>query len=115
MNDFATTPEPPYYAVVFSAQLGDTENADYHRTADRMLELATEQPGFLGFETARSEGGFGISVSYWASLEAIANWKANAEHMAAQESGKSSWYRHYELRIARVERAYGAGRPASRA
>ncbi len=74
--------------------------------ADRMLELATQQPGYLGAESARDPAGFGITVSYWLSMESISDWKANAEHKIAQESGRRDWYAHYELRIARVERAY---------
>lgn len=75
--------------------------------AARMMELAAQQPGFLGAESARGNDGFGITVSYWSSTEAISAWKANAEHLAAQEMGKREWYEHYELRIAKVERAYG--------
>lgn len=103
---FATTPEPPYYAVIFSSRrtAGD---AGYGRMAQRMLDLAARQPGFLGAESARGEHGFGITVSYWASLEAIAAWKANAEHLSAQDLGKGAWYAQYEVRISRVERAYG--------
>lgn len=74
--------------------------------SDRMAELASGQPGYLGIESARGTDGFGITVSYWASLEAIAAWKSHAEHRIAQETGKTLWYEHYELRIARVERAY---------
>jgi heme-degrading monooxygenase HmoA len=75
--------------------------------AERMAELASQQPGFIGAESARSEDGFGITVSYWATTEAITRWKANMEHVAAQEFGKATWYLHYELRVAKVERAYG--------
>ena len=74
--------------------------------ADRMAELASGQPGYLGVESIRGADGFGITVSYWSSLESIAAWKSHAEHRIAQESGKTLWYEHYELRIARVERAY---------
>ena len=74
--------------------------------ADRMVELAAQQPGFLGAESARDSSGFGITVSYWMSVESISAWKANAEHQLAQETGKRDWYAHYELRIAKVERAY---------
>ena len=102
---FAKTPEPPYYAVIFSSQRTGDDNG-YAKMADRMVELAASQPGFLGVESARNTEGFGITVSYWASAEAIANWKANIEHLAAQEMGKHTWYEHYELRIAKVERAY---------
>lgn len=103
---FAKTPEPPYYAVIFSSQRTSGDNG-YEATAERMLELAAEQPGYLGAESVRSESGFGITVSYWSSLESLANWKRNTEHRVAQEQGRSQWYEHYEIRVAKVERAYG--------
>jgi len=83
-----------------------TDDKGYDAMADRMIEVATQQPGFLGVESARNGSGFGITVSYWQSLESISGWKAHAEHKIAQETGKRDWYAHYELRIARVERAY---------
>lgn len=107
----ALTPEPPYYAVVFSSQRTDGDRG-YGHMARRMEELAATQPGFLGIESARGEDGFGITVSYWASEAAIAAWKANAEHAVAQEAGKRTWYAGFALRVARVERAYGG--PAGR-
>jgi heme-degrading monooxygenase HmoA len=79
---------------------------EYGKTADRKIELAAEQLGFLGVESVRGDDGFGITVSYWASVEAIATWKSNAEHVIAREIGKRLWYQHYEMRVARVERAY---------
>lgn len=104
--EFATTPEPPYYAVIFSSLRGDDDRG-YERMAERMIELASQQPGFLGVESARNADGFGITVSYWSTEEAIRDWKANAEHLAAQDLGKRLWYPHFELRVAKVERAYG--------
>ena len=100
---FAKTPEPPYYAVIFSSMRRDDS---YNQMAERMVELASQQPGFLGVESVRGTDGFGITVSYWTSGEAIAAWKANVDHLAAQEKGKQKWYEHYELRVAKVERAY---------
>ncbi|MBQ0764032.1 MAG: antibiotic biosynthesis monooxygenase [Marinobacter psychrophilus] len=73
--------------------------------ADRMLELAAQQEGFLGLESARED--IGITVSYWASEEAIKNWKQNAEHLEAQRLGHESWYSEFKVRVAKVERAYG--------
>lgn len=102
---FANLPDPPYYSVIFSSQRTPGDHG-YGQMADRMVELAAGQPGFLGVESARGNDGFGITVSYWASLEAIAAWKAHAEHRVARETGNTLWYEHYELRIARVERAY---------
>ncbi len=108
---FAKLPAPPYYSVIFSSQRTEGDQG-YGQMADRMVELASQQPGFLGVESTRGADGFGITVSYWASLADIARWRAVAEHRAAQESGKALWYDHYELRIAKVERAYGK-RPSS--
>lgn len=106
MPGIARTPEPPYYAVIFSS-CRSPGDAGYRQMAERMVELAAAQPGFLGMESAREQDGFGITVSYWASIEAIKHWKANAEHLVAQEKGKRAWYEDYEVRVARVERAYG--------
>jgi heme-degrading monooxygenase HmoA len=105
--NFATLPAPPYYAVIFSSLRTQTGADAYAHMAERMVELAQQQPGYLGAESTRGADGFGITVSYWASLEAIAHWRADAEHRVAQETGKAQWYEHYELRVALVERAYG--------
>jgi heme-degrading monooxygenase HmoA len=106
---FALTPEPPYYAVVFTSQRNVGDNG-YGATADRMVELAAQQPGFLGVETVRGDDGFGITVSYWETEASIRNWKRHAEHAAARDRGRNEWYEHFELRIARVERAYAGPR-----
>lgn len=103
----ARTPNPPYYAVIFTSLRSAEDEAGYAQTAEEMVALAALQPGFLGVETARDASGLGITVSYWASLDAIAAWKAHADHQVAQRAGRERWYRAYELRVARVERAYG--------
>lgn len=100
-----TTPSPPYYAVIFTSKRTSGDNG-YGTTADRMVRLAKEQPGYLGMESARGSDGIGITVSYWSDPAAIRAWKAVDEHQKAQEGGKASWYEHYEVRIAKVERAY---------
>lgn len=104
-SSFAKLPEPPYFSVIFSSQRTAGENG-YGNMAKRMAELASGQPGYLGVESARGADGFGITVSYWASLQAIAAWRSDAEHRIAQETGNALWYEHYEVRIACVERAY---------
>jgi len=106
MSQFATTPKPPYYAVVFTSTRKDGDWG-YTHTSAQMEELARQVPGYLGIESARGEDGFGITVSYWSSEAAIAEWKLNMEHRAAQARGRREWYSHYEIRVARVERAYG--------
>lgn len=101
---FATTPKPPYYAVIFTSIRSGDEG--YAETSERMNELARQQPGFLGIESARGDDGLGITVSYWTDLESIRAWKANAEHRIAQQRGKSEWYAGYVTRVCRVEYDY---------
>ncbi len=100
---FAPHLKPPYYAVIFTSQR-TSENNGYDEMADYMVELASQQPGFLGVESTRDKNGFGITVSYWQDEDSIQRWRKNAEHREAQHKGKTSWYQHYELRIAKVER-----------
>ena len=101
----ARTPEPPYYAVIFTSVRAGEDDEAYGVTSARMMALAAEQPGFLGVESAREA--VGITVSYWADLESIRAWKREAEHLEAQRRGRQGWYARYRLRIARVERDYG--------
>ncbi len=107
----AATPPPPYYAVIFTSRR--TPGTDgYDQMAARMLELASAQPGFLGVESVRGADGLGITVSYWRSEADIAAWKAHPEHRVAQRAGHEGWYEHFEVRIARIERAYQGPDPA---
>ena len=108
---FADLPEPPYYAVVFCSRRNDDDAEGYAAAAERMLELAARQPGYLGAESARDDSGFGITVSYWRDEAAIRAWKHQAEHAATRAHGRSHWYDHFELRVAKVERAYGKIQP----
>jgi heme-degrading monooxygenase HmoA len=103
MSAPSTTPEPPYYAVIFTSVRTDGDNG-YGETAKAMLDLASKQPGFLGFDTARQH--IGISVSYWSSLDAIKAWKDNPVHRDAQHRAKD-WYSSFRVRVCRVEREYG--------
>ena len=104
---FADLPQPPYYAVIFSSRRNDRDAEGYAAAAERMLELAAQQPGYLGAESVRDDAGFGITVSYWRDEAAILAWKHQAEHAATRARGRADWYQRYQLRVARVERAYG--------
>ena len=100
----ANTPPAPYYAVIFTS-LRTPDESGYPDMANAMEELAAQQEGYLGIESARNE--IGITISYWQSLEAIRNWKANADHLMAQKYGREKWYSSYKVRICKVERDYG--------
>ena len=104
---FARLPQPPYYAVIFSSRRRGDDADGYAEASARMLELVAQQPGFLGAESTRGSDGFGITVAYFTDEAAIAAWRNHAEHAEARARGRSDWYAHFELRIAKVERAYG--------
>jgi heme-degrading monooxygenase HmoA len=95
-SDFAPLPAPPYYAVIFTAQRAPGDHG----------YSAMASPGCLGMESTRNEGGFGITVSYWRDEAAILSWKADAQHLVAQQLGQDRWYTDYTLRVAKVERHY---------
>ena len=99
----ANTPQPPYYAVIFtSIRTGIDEG--YEDMAEEMFTLASKQDGFLGVDSARNE--VGITVSYWDSPQAIKNWKANSRHLLAQKYGREKWYEKYKVRICKIEHDY---------
>ncbi len=102
----AKTPAAPYYAVIFTSLRTDGDNG-YGNMADAMVASASQQPGFLGVESARED--VGITVSYWASLEAISAWKKDGAHLVAQKLGREQWYTAYKTRICKVERDYDFG------
>ncbi len=100
----AKTPQPPYYAVIFSTLRTEIDEG-YEKAAQKMEELAKQQEGYLGIESVRNK--LGITVSYWESLAAITKWKNNIEHTVIREKGRALWYKKYQLRICKVERDYG--------
>jgi heme-degrading monooxygenase HmoA len=102
----ATTPQPPYFAVIFTSQRRETDPEGYAAMSRELEARARSQPGFLGIESVRDAAGIGITVSYWSSLEAIRLWRNDPVHRQAQELGQSTWYEGYSLRICRVERAW---------
>jgi heme-degrading monooxygenase HmoA len=99
----ANTPQPPYYAVIFTSIRTEGDNG-YSGMSEKMLELARQQEGFLGVESAREE--IGITVSYWRDLDSIKKWKENTDHTFAREKGRKEWYQSFKIRISKVDRDY---------
>lgn len=106
MNHIAKTPEPPYYAVIFTS-VRTAADEGYADTAAKMVSLAAGQPGFLGVESVRDPGGVGITLSYWKDKKSIRDWKNHTAHRQAQQFGKEKWYRRYKIRVAKVDKDYG--------
>jgi heme-degrading monooxygenase HmoA len=96
--------ELPYYAVIFTSIKSKLEDNYYHQISDELEELAKEIDGYLGIESCRNE--IGITVSYWKTMDAIAEWRNNWKHIEAKEKGREKWYESYTIRIALVEKHY---------
>ena len=97
--------EPPYVVVIFRSLRSDVTDG-YAEMAERMVELASVQPGYLGHLSCRDAEGRGVTLSYWADDASARAWKQVAEHRAAQERGAREWYSGYAVEVATVERAY---------
>lgn len=105
-NLIAKTPEPPYYVVVFTIVLS-TDLEGYEEMGGQMVDLAHQQPGFLGMEYGGGETE--LTISYWDSLESISNWRHVAAHVIARDLGRKKWFQEFKVRIAKVERDYEFG------
>lgn len=112
-SGLARTPEPPYHAVIFTSKRAADDGRAYGVVAQRMVDLGSRYDGFLGIESARGADGVGITVSYWRDEASILAWKRDTEHEKAQRGGREAWYEAYEVRVAKVERAYGFARDAA--
>jgi heme-degrading monooxygenase HmoA len=93
----------PSFAVIFISQRTPGDNG-YGEAAARMEELGSQQPGFLGIDSARGADGKGITVAFYESEEAARAWGRNPEHQATQRHGKENWYERFEIYYAQVER-----------
>ena len=91
-----------YFSVIFTAQRTLSDEDMYSLTSERMVELAQQQPGFLGLESVRGEDGIGITVSYWRDRAAIRAWRIDVEHLAAQQMGRQEFYSWYHIRVAEL-------------
>jgi heme-degrading monooxygenase HmoA len=105
-GELTRTPAPPYYAVIFTSRRTEGDRG-YGAMAEKMAALAARQPGYLGMESARGADGLGLTISYWRDEASIADWKRDADHQQAQHGGQQAWYADYQVRVAKVERAYG--------
>jgi len=99
-------PKPPYYVVIFTSIRTEGDEEAYQELAAQMVELASSQPGYLGFDHFQQGKQKSVSISYWQDEDALLNWKKVTEHQAAQKQGRDQWYQWYKTEVARVERAY---------
>jgi heme-degrading monooxygenase HmoA len=106
VNPASAWPEPPYYAAILSTWNTGEDPEGYAEMGAKMVQAAESQPGYLGRESLGGPDGYELTVVYYATEEAIHQWREHAEHLVAQRLGRERWYEAYEVRIARVERSY---------
>lgn len=92
------------YAVIFRAEINQLDQ-EYTDTAVRMRELAINKYGCIEL-TVVTEGNQEIAISYWENEAQILAWKQDPEHIAAQQLGRSRWYKFCHVQIAKIEREY---------
>lgn len=92
------------YVVIFKAVLKHPDQA-YRDIAVNLRERAINQYGCLGFSAATQDNEE-IAVSYWETLEQIASWKADMEHLKAQKLALSKWYQSCQVQVAEVMHQY---------
>ena len=86
------------FLVVFrNRKRADIDYAAYDAEAERMLAMAQAQPGYLSFKSYTAEDGEVIALSEWADEASALAWREVADHQAAQQRGRSSYYEDYTL------------------
>ncbi len=94
------------YVVIFRAHIQQLDT-DYQRIAAQLRELALSQYHCIEF-IAISEGEQEIALSYWHSEADIQAWKAQSDHLLAQQLGRTQWYQSWSVQVANITRAYAS-------
>ena len=92
------------FVVIFRAKIKKYDEV-YSATAEKLRQLAIDEYGCREF-VSFAEGDDEVAISWWDSLEQIANWKNNPEHLAAQAKGRSIWYDSVSVEVLQTLRKY---------
>ena len=86
------------FLVVFrNRKRTDIDQSAYDAEAEAMQALAAAQPGYLGFKSYVADDAEVIALSEWQDEASAKGWGRVAEHRAAQQRGRSSYYAEYTL------------------
>ena len=97
------------YAVIFEVEPEPDRVQDYLDIAARLRPELEKLDGFISIERFKSlsQDGKILSLSFWRDEEAIARWRQQEHHHAAQRAGRDRIFRDYRIRVAEVVRDYG--------
>jgi heme-degrading monooxygenase HmoA len=101
-------------AVIFEANALPDAQERYLQLAAELEPLLADAPGFISVERFQSLSTAGkiLSLSWWEDEDAVARWKQNVMHQAAQKEGRGSIFASYRIRVARVFRDYSSDKEA---
>lgn len=96
-------------AVIFEGVAAEGRRDEYLDAAAMLRPLLDGLDGFISIERFESltTPGKVLSLSFWRDEAAVAAWRENPSHRAAQEAGRTAIFADYRLRIAEVIRDYG--------
>jgi heme-degrading monooxygenase HmoA len=94
-------------AVIF--EVWPAERGDYLNLAAALAPRLQAIDGFISIERFESlaQPGKLLSLSIWRDEAAVAAWRADEPHRAAQARGRAAVLADYRLRVAAVLRDYG--------
>ena len=90
---------PGQVITIFRSRLRDDAAPGYHETADEMVALAAEVPGFVDYKFFYADDGERVSVVTFADQAAQQRWREHAAHRAAQAKGRADWYAEYSIQV----------------
>ena len=90
--------------TVFRSRVKDEAQEAYRSLVPEIVAVAETMPGFLSRKSYAAEDGERLSLVAFADEQSQRNWATNAEHMAAKERGRESFYSEYVVQICNVVR-----------
>lgn len=90
--------------VLFRNRLRPEAQDAYAELAPEIAALAQQQPGFLAMKTFTAADGERVTIAEFESDDAVAAWRAHAEHRVAQKRGRDEFYSEYRLQVCEVVR-----------
>lgn len=94
-----------YYVVIFTSVRSDDVEG-YDEMDKLTFQLVEKEKGYLGAESFSNENGRRVTIVKFKTEEDILRWKNQPVHQKAQILGRERWYRHYNVKICKVEREY---------
>ena len=90
--------------ILFRSKLTNEAGADYDAMNAELESLVQGNPGFIRAKSYSAADGERLTVVWWRDQESLLEWRNLARHREAQNTGRSRWYRYYEMEVATVSR-----------